>query len=125
MPFVSDPTDEVDARQVGATSARTATTSKAVPKMANAGNLTVKRFAYAVAGSPLLGGFAWGVLNPSSGMEGLIARFVDGVLAAPMFVFVMFARPSRLPSWLFVAAAFLLLLFIAIRWSRSTGSDTV
>jgi hypothetical protein len=70
-------------------------------------------------GSPLLGGFAWGVLNPPAGWENLGGRLIHGVLAAPVSLFVMFLRPDKLQSWLAIALATALLLFLAIRWPRS------
>lgn len=90
--------------------------------MAMAGNLSLKRILIVVVASPLLGGFVWGVLNPPSGWDNLGGRFIHGALAAPMSFFVMFARPDKLQSWLFVALAFVILLFLAIRLPRSPAS---
>lgn len=87
--------------------------------MAVGGNLSVKRFIFALAASPLVGGFAWGVMNLPNGWSGLAARLINGVLAAPMFVFVLFARPSRVPSFLYILAAFLVLLWIALRLPKA------
>ncbi|HWT17057.1 MAG TPA: hypothetical protein VN581_14870 [Patescibacteria group bacterium] len=86
--------------------------------MALLDNLSLKRILMVVVGSPLLGGFVWGALNPPSGWDNLAGRFLHGALAAPMSLFIMFARPDKLQSWLFIAFAFVLLLFLAIRLPR-------
>lgn len=90
--------------------------------MALPGNLSLKRILIVVVGSPLLGGFVWGALNPPSGWDNLAGRFIYGVLAAPMSFFVMFARPDKLQSWAFIAVAFVFLLLLAIRMPRSQPS---
>jgi hypothetical protein len=87
--------------------------------MALPGNLSLKRIVIVLVGSPLLGGFVWGALNPPATWDHLVGRFIHGVLAAPMSLFVMFARPDKLQSWLFIAVAFVFLLFLAIRMPRS------
>lgn len=86
--------------------------------MAMPRNLDIKRMILVVLGSPLLGGFFWGVFNPPGGWDNVGGRIVHGLLAAPMSLFVMFVRPDKVQSWPFIAAAFLLLLFVAIRWPR-------
>ncbi len=90
--------------------------------MALPGNLSFKRILIVIVGSPLLGGFAWGTLNPPAGWDSLAGRLLNGALAAPMSFFVMFARPDKLQSWLFIALAFVVLLFLAIRWPRSPSN---
>jgi uncharacterized membrane protein YccC len=87
--------------------------------MTRFGNLSIKRSLLAIVGSPLLGGFAWGVLNPSSGWETLVGRLIHGILAAPMSLFMVFTRPDKVPSWPLVAVALLILLLAAMRWPRS------
>ena len=91
--------------------------------MSPSGNLSPMRFLVALLGAPFLGGFIWGVLNPSSGMDSFAGRLINGVLAAPMTVFTMLMRPDKVPSWLCVFAAFLLLLWLAIRVPRSEARD--
>ena len=86
------------------------------------GNLSFKRILIVIVGSPLLGGFAWGTLHPPSGWDSVAGRVINGLLAAPMSLFVMFARPDKLQSWLFIALAFVMLLLLAIRWPRSATS---
>jgi hypothetical protein len=83
------------------------------------GNFGLKRLLIVVVGSPLLGGFAWGVMNPPAGWDNVAGRLIHGALAAPMSLFVLFSRPDKLQSWLYIAVAFVLLLVLAIRWPRT------
>ena len=90
--------------------------------MAFPGNLNPKRILVVVVGSPLLGGFAWGAMNPPSGWDNFGGRLIHGLLAAPGMFLLLFARPDKLQwAWLFIAPAFVLLLSLAIRWPRSTS----
>lgn len=88
--------------------------------MAVPGNLTLKRMVFVVLAAAPVGGFAWGVLNPPSGWDNIAGRLIHGVLAVPVTVFTMFARPDKVPSWTYIAIAFLLLCLVAVRWPRST-----
>ena len=88
------------------------------------GNLGATRVFLALAGAPMLGGFAWGVLNPPAGFENFAGRLIHGALAAPMSLFMIFVRPDRVPSWPLIAVALLLLLWVGMRWPVAERETT-
>jgi hypothetical protein len=91
--------------------------------MALTGNLSPRRMLFVVLASPAVGGFAWGILHPPNGWENFTGRLLNGVLAVPMTFLTMLARPDKVPSWAYIAAAFLVLCLVAIRWPRAAPVD--
>ena len=88
------------------------------------GNLGGTRIFLAFAGAPLLGGFAWGVLNPPAGFDSFLGRMIHGALAAPMSLFMIFIRPDRVPSWPLVGVALLFLLWVGMRLPILESEET-
>ncbi len=88
-------------------------------------NWTPVRLLIAIALSPSLGGFLWGVYNAPSGWTSFAGRILHGALALVTAPTMVLAMPARVPYWPYIAVAFLLLTWASIRWpAQSSQKDS-